>query len=257
MAELRYLHSEDARRDALATIDALQAGLMPVRTPTAPGWDIAARFRGGSERVDVGGDFYVVVPAGDALAVLVGDVTGRGVQAAIVGTSVRHAARALAYVGHPPEEVFRAINDLLVANDGFTPVTMAGVWLTCDADGSCRAQLICAGHPLPFVVHEGGAVDQVGQPGTLLGVFPSSECEWSLTPVPLAAGDVMFLFTDGVTDAGARRTRFGEMRLQMVLSEAPREPEALIDRVDTVVADFVGDASQSDDIAMVAVRHRD
>ena len=110
LAEQRFQQAEEARRDGQTTIDALQVGLMR-RIPDAGEWDVAGRFRGGSERVDVGGDFYVVVPVGDGLAVIVGDVTGRGVAAAVVGTSVRHAARALAYVGHSPTEVVRAIND--------------------------------------------------------------------------------------------------------------------------------------------------
>ncbi len=135
-AEDQFQASEIARRDAQTTIDALQVGLMPARIPDAGDWEVAARFRGGSERLDVGGDFYVVVAVDGGIAIIIGDVTGRGVPAAVVGTSVRHAARALAYVGHSPHEVVRAINDLLVDGPGFTPVTLAGVWLARTDDGS-------------------------------------------------------------------------------------------------------------------------
>jgi phosphoserine phosphatase RsbU/P len=256
IAERRYRRADAARRAAEATIDALQEGLMPARVPDTPEWDVAARFHGGSEHVDVGGDFYVVVGAGRALAVIVGDVTGRGVSAAIVGTSVRHAARALAYAGHTPDEVVRAINDLLMANPAFTPVTMAGVWLTPADGGGCTATMICAGHPLPFVVRPNGAVDQAGHSGTLLGVFPSQECDWPVDTVRLAPEDMLFLYTDGVTDAGARRARFGEMRLQMVLADAPPGPVGLIDAVDAAVAAFAGPGDHGDDIAMLAVRRR-
>ena len=256
LAEQRFQQAEEARRDGQTTIDALQVGLMPARIPDAGEWDVAGRFRGGSERVDVGGDFYVVVPVGDGLAVIVGDVTGRGVAAAVVGTSVRHAARALAYVGHSPTEVVRAINDLLVAGPGFTPVTLVGLWLARSDGGSCRATLISAGHPLPFVVRGAGDATQVGAPGTLLGAFPSSDCDWPVTTVAVAPDDILFLFTDGVTEAGGRSDRFGEARLKMVLAGAPRRPEALIDRVDEAVSAFVDANDHSDDIAMVAVRLR-
>ncbi len=66
------------------------------------------------------------------------------------------------------------------------------------------ARLISAGHPLPFVVRGPGDASEVGTPGTLLGAFPSSECDWPVTTVTLAPDDIMFLFTDGVTDAGGR-----------------------------------------------------
>ena len=73
-------------------------------------------------------------------------------------------------------------------------------------DGSCRATLISAGHPLPFVVRGAGDATQVGAPGTLLGAFPSSDC--TVTTVA-GSDDILFLFTDGVTEAGGRSDRFG------------------------------------------------
>jgi serine phosphatase RsbU (regulator of sigma subunit) len=235
-------------------VDQLQAGLLPPRIPTVEPWAIAARFRAGASGVDVGGDFYVVIPNKDGLVIMLGDVTGKGIAAAVVGTSVRHSARAIAYLGHGPSTALRTLNDLLLAGTALTPVTLVASWITTDPKDGCSATIVCAGHPLPYRLLASGAVEQVGQPGTLLGALPSEDCDWPTVRVRLDPKECLFFYSDGLTEAGGPRLRLGEDRLQRLLVHAPRDPESLLT---TVVRELVRFESvdRRDDVAMIAVQY--
>jgi serine phosphatase RsbU (regulator of sigma subunit) len=112
-----------------------------------------------------------------------------------------------------------------------------------------EATVVCGGHPLPYAVRQAGAAEPVGRFGQMLGAWPQGE--WSRTTTTLAPGDVLVLYTDGVTDATGAEDRFGDGRLQAVLCESSDAEDALR-RLADGLADFET-GEQADDTAALAI----
>jgi phosphoserine phosphatase RsbU/P len=254
-AERAQRVAEQQRLRAEATIRQLQLSLLPPRLPELAHWTIAASFRPGAAGVEVGGDFYDVVRFEDELFVVVGDVTGKGIGPAIVGTTVRHAARAIASHDRRPEAAFRTINDLLLADAERIPVTMVCARFTRHQEGTCFATVASAGHPLPYRIRPSGAIESVGKPGILLGALPSNACEWPSATIRVEPWDTLFFFTDGVTEAGGPLLRLGEQRLGRIVVDARGDVEDILAAVGAEIAAFDA-AGRRDDAAMVALRYR-
>ena len=111
------------------------------------------------------------------------------------------------------------------------------------------ATIVCAGHPLPYAVRQAGAAEPVGGWGTMLGAWPQGQ--WTRTTTTLAPGDVLVLYTDGVTDANGAEDRFGDERLQAALAES-RDAEDALRRIADGLADFET-GEQADDTAALAI----
>jgi serine phosphatase RsbU (regulator of sigma subunit) len=180
----------------------LQQSLLPPHLPEIPGVEIAARFRPAGEANDVGGDFYDIFVRGpDEWAVTIGDVCGKGADAAAVTSLARHTLRATAMRGDDePHELLRTLNRAMLA-EGPLAYQFCTVALASFAVGpdSTHARVASGGHPLPIVLRSDGTVEAVGEPGTLLGVVPDPEL--STTEVELHRGDTMIFYTDGITEA--------------------------------------------------------
>ena len=233
----------------------LQRSLIPAGLPAIPGLAAAVRFIAAGEGVEVGGDFYDLFAIDDGAAALIGDVCGKGPEAASVTALARHTLRAAAVYERRPSAVLTHLHRALreARSDGRF-CTVAYGELTPHAGGA-RLRLACGGHPLPLVVRASGAVDAVGKLGTLLGA--DVEPVVSDVDVDLGEGDLLVLYTDGVTEVRAgRREIFGHDDLAELLAGcAGMPPDAVAERVQDAVLTAAGGRPR-DDIAILVIGPR-
>jgi serine phosphatase RsbU (regulator of sigma subunit) len=231
----------------------LQRSLRPGGLPVVPGLSAAVRFRPAGEGVELGGDFYDLYEAGGgAYAALIGDVQGKGPDAAAVTALARHTLRAGATYEARPSGVLALLHKALreQRSDGrFCTVAHAHLRL---GGGRMRVDLACGGHPLPLVVHPDGLVEPVGRLGTLLGT--DIEPHLYDVTVELGPGDVLVLYTDGVTEVRRRRREvFGHAELTELLSgSGGLPPDAVADRVEAAVL-AASEGRLRDDMAILAL----
>jgi serine phosphatase RsbU (regulator of sigma subunit) len=230
----------------------LQVKLLPERLPEIPGARVAARYRAAGELNEVGGDFYDLFARGDGeWALVVGDVTGKGAEAAAVTALARYTLRAGAPEDDSPEKALRRLNAGLRADASTQFVTAVLAYARVADDGGIRARLALAGHPPAMLVYRGGTVEAVGEPGMMLGVVPDPELVE--TEVRLAAGDLLLIYTDGVTEAGPRSAPVGELGLAAILGGlADRDPNDVVAAVEAAVL-AAQDGEPRDDIAVLAI----
>ena len=230
----------------------LQRSLRPGGLPDVPGLSAAVRFRPAGESVELGGDFYDLFRAGGgAWAALIGDVQGKGPDAAAVTALARHTLRAGAVYEHRPSGVLALLHKALreQRSDGrFCTVAHAHLRI---GEGRLQVELACGGHPLPLVVHPDGHVEPVGRLGTLLGT--DIEPQLYDVTVELREGDVLLLYTDGVTEVRRRRREvFGLAQLTELLSTCGAlPPDAVADRVEAAVL-AASEGRLRDDMAILA-----
>jgi serine phosphatase RsbU (regulator of sigma subunit)/PAS domain-containing protein len=225
----------------------LQVGLLPGRIPPIPGWQIGTLYRPAGDQNWVGGDFYDVFAVNGGWVALVGDVAGRGAEAAALTGLARNTLRTAAKLLDDPLDAIATLNAELLARDEMSLCSVAAVVLREDG-ARASAELICAGHPLPLLVRD-GHVQPVGEFSPMLGAFDVRG--WSRTNVELEPGDVLVLYTDGVFDTVGGDGRFGEQRLQAALAGVEHAPDAVA-RIDAALSAFeVGE--QADDTAVLAV----
>ena len=197
----------------------LQRSLRPGALSHVPGLSAAVRCHPAGEGVELGGDFYDLYEAGGgAWAALIGDVQGKGPDAAAVTALARHTLRAAAVYEQRPSGVLAQLHRALreQRTDGRF-CTVAHVHLRV-GEGRVRANLACGGHPLPLVVHPDGTVQPVGRLGTLLGTDIAPQL--FDVAVDLEQGDVLVLYTDGVTEVRrCRREVFGQRDLTALMAQ--------------------------------------
>ncbi|MEU1376011.1 SpoIIE family protein phosphatase [Streptomyces triculaminicus] len=233
----------------------LQAGLLPPELPEVPGATLAASYHPAGEGLDVGGDFYDVFPLpDDRWALMIGDVCGRGARAAATTGIVRHSARAAARLLDDPAAVVTTINaaltDRTVGEECFVSLVYGELRHTAS---HLALNLIRAGHVPPLVRRADGTVEEIAQPGLLLGIGPdpdSSPCGVDLYPA-----DSLVLVTDGITEARSTSGElFGEDRLADALGALrTSSPTAgvLLESISTAVAAFAADAAHDDQAVLV------
>ena len=232
---------------------ALQRSLLPPTAPEIPGVEVASRYRAVGEGAEVGGDFYDVFETSDgAWAVVIGDVCGKGPEAAAVTGLARHTIRATAMHEDRPSVVLDQLNRAMlmqVADGRFCTVCYARLRLS---EAGARLTICSAGHPLPLVLRADGSVETAGKPGRLLGVFP--ETKLSDHAVDLHPGDSMILYTDGVTEQAREGVQFGVERLEAVLeSSAGGDADGIADAIERSVVTF-GQVEVRDDVALLVLR---
>lgn len=235
-------------RDRVARV--LQESLLPPNLPRIPGASVGARFRPGSS--DVGGDFYDVFPVrGRDWGIVIGDVCGKGADAAALTALARHSIRTAAMLQRQPSRVLAIMNEALLRSDTDGRfVTAAFVRLTPSAHGA-KLVLAGGGHPPMAVLRSWGDVMMVEGKGSLLGVFDDPGVEDQV--VDLKAGDSLILYTDGVTEARRGDDLFGEQRLAETLRSCRGlSAEQIVERIERAVDEFQSDGT-TDDLAVVAV----
>jgi len=233
----------------------LQASLMPPALPRIPGLDIAAAYRPFGDGTVVGGDFYDLYAIGQGRwGLVVGDVTGKGIEAAAITALARHTTRAAALLGKGPAEVLQTLNRVMLSQPlGERFCTIVHGILEPSAEGTA-VTLSLGGHPRPLLLDgRSGTVRPVGTPGTAVGVLLDPAL--SETRLMLHRGDVLVLFTDGCVDFRAEgRTNSDENVLVDVLREhAEENAQELTKRLQDEVLNARGGTS-ADDVAFVVVR---
>jgi sigma-B regulation protein RsbU (phosphoserine phosphatase) len=240
--------AEESEGHASLVARTLQQTLIPPEPPKVPGLDVAAVYRPAGSGDEIGGDFYDMFEAAhDDWIMAVGDVCGKGVDAAIITAAVRYAIRAAAVRRRQPSEILDAVNEVLLRHETDRFCTVALMRLR-HMDGKWTATISLAGHPFPLLVERGCEVTAVGRPGSLVGVFESPTF-WDLD-VALGPGDAIVLYTDGVTEGRRDDEFYGEARLFDVVTRAT-SAGTIVDRVlEDVLAFQSGEAR--DDIVVVA-----
>ncbi len=231
--------------------ETLQRSLLPDRVPVMAGWDVATLYRpaGGEHEAAVGGDFFDFVELDDGWLVIIGDVTGKGIQAASLTSLVRHCARFASRIDSRPSAVLEAIDRELVEHGSMSLCTALCLRIRDD-----EILLCCAGHPQPLATRPAGDLRETGCHGRLLGMPGATG--WHDERLELRADETLVLYTDGLTDARGAADRFGERRLRDVLRDhAAASPTTLLAELDAAIAAFAT-GPQADDTAAVALtRH--
>ncbi len=223
----------------------LQQALLPDRLPKVPGWDIANLYRPAGT-TGVGGDFYDVFEcAGDWYAI-VGDVAGKGAEAAALTALARHTLRTTLVLTGDMVHAVRQLDEALRERSRLSLCTAVLVRLRDRA-----AEILCAGHPPPLLTR-GGEAHEVGCYGPLLGTQSSGN--WSELTVEIEPGDALTLYTDGVLDTVGAHERFGEERLAQALAVEEADARRLLEALESDLHAFQR-GPQADDTAVLVLVH--
>ncbi|MGC8922531.1 SpoIIE family protein phosphatase [Streptomyces sp. PG2] len=250
---------ERARRyeSEAALARGLQEALLPHRLSAHPRVETAGCYLPGTQGMDVGGDWYDVVDAGEGLALVIGDVQGHGVQAAATMGQLRSAVRAFALGDHPPGEVMSSTNRLLIDLDPGQFASCCYIRLD-PLTGLARAAR--AGHPQPLLRHPDGRTDVLDLPGgVVLGVAP--EAEYPVTELRLEPGAVLALYTDGLVERAGHDIDegIGALRTALTLAGgrgASAQPPSLPGVAGLLTDRARRAADRPDDIALLLTRLR-
>jgi PAS domain S-box-containing protein len=239
------LYSE---RDHVAR--ALQSSLLPPSLPSIPGTRVTARYQAAGEGNEVGGDFYHVFQV-DELAwwFAIGDVSGKGPEAAAIAGLARHTLRALARQERSAGRLLTTLHETLIISESHGEFcTVCCALLQPNADGA-RVSFGCGGHPPPIIRRADGSMEVVAASGPLLGM--PVQLDFVEQSLDLGPGDVFVLYTDGVTEAHHRnQPMFGQERLVDVIREAPADVDAVADAILDAVTAY-GPSEPRDDVAVV------
>ena len=232
----------------------LQRQLLPQRLPDVAWLETASSYRALGVGTEVGGDFYDLMPAGDGWAALIGDVQGKGVDAAGVAGAARHIIRGLARALDDPALIVQGANEALVADldvDRFVTLALAMLDRT---DGGVLARVASAGHPPPLVLRADGAVERIGETGLIIGV--DLDARYEEVRIELGRDDTLVLYTDGILEARRGRESFGDARLLAAVAAAKGgSASAVVDAIHEAVVAFAGSQAR-DDQAVVCLRAR-
>jgi serine phosphatase RsbU (regulator of sigma subunit)/PAS domain-containing protein len=239
-------------RHRTETADALSASLLPPVLKPVPGVEIASAHLAPTRGRGVGGDFYDVYPTPGGWGVAIGDVCGKGEDAAAATAAARHAIRVLAHSTADPADVLRGANDIMLAEEfGGRFVTATAAHLSWH-DGTLRVVLANAGHPAPVIIRPDGRTEHVPGGGVPLGIFPDPEP--ATVELELSDGDVLFSYTDGLADARSPQATYLEDSLGDYLAQlAGRRAADIVSEMRTVVLDFSASVLR-DDLTMLVLR---
>jgi PAS domain S-box-containing protein len=236
-----------------AIAQTLQASLLPPHLPDVPGAEVAAVYRAAGRGIEVGGDFYDVFDVAEGhWYFAVGDVCGKGPEAAAVTALVRYTLRAAAVRRRSPSAILRWVNDAMLRQGGtdgrFCTVACAHLDLTRETP---RLTVACGGHPSPVLLRAGGEVEELADAGTLLGLVEDPDLQDRTTE--LAPGDAVVTYTDGLTEAHAPERVWSAKDLATALEglggrSAAEIVEHLLDQA------LTGLPAPRDDVAILALR---
>ena len=234
---------------------ALQRSLLPPELPDIPGVELGAAYQAAGEGIEVGGDFYDVFEvAGGRWRFTIGDVCGKGPEAAAVTGLTRHALRILAKEGHDVPAVLERLNTLIAGEASRVPfVTLIHGELIPAPGGTATISLACAGHPPPLILRSDDGVQTGADPQPLLGVLGA--VTFRTDTIRMSPGDVLLCVTDGVTE---RRTSGRLFDDDDGLSQLLRECSglsagAIVARIQRAVHEF-GSGPPVDDLALIVFR---
>ena len=246
------LHEEQS-----ATVNALQASLLPTALPSVPGVQLAARYHSASTGLSVGGDFYDAYLLADGMfALAIGDVCGKGAEAATVTGMTRDLLRVLLQDGATPAAALHRLNRALIDHPTASRFCTVALATVARAGEHMRIRLCLAGHPEPVLLRADGSTELVGTPGDLLGVLPDDEMELAEVDVQLDHGDSLVFYTDGVTERRDEAKMFGQYGVRQALETvAGADAEVIAETLDKATRSFVG-TELRDDVAILVVRNQ-
>ncbi len=254
--ETARLHSEDLERlrmqQELDIGREMQRSLLPAEYPRLPGYEFGVLYQAARQ---VGGDFYDfcwVRGEDQKLGLIIGDVSGKGVPAALFMAMCRTNIRAAVLSGRTPSEALKRANELIL-NDSQSDVFLTAVCALLEPQTG-RLTYANGGHNKPLLLRAAtGEVRELTARGIILGRFEEVELEEE--QIEFAPGDTLILYTDGVSEAiDAEQQPFGEDRLKSILaSHAGDSPEEIVSAIAEAVSSFAGAEPQADDFAIVAV----
>ncbi|MFF9120931.1 SpoIIE family protein phosphatase [Streptomyces massasporeus] len=236
--------------------DTLMRELLPPSLRQTEGVEFAGGYRASGDTERVGGDFYDVHPPGEdapETLVVLGDVAGKGLEAAVLTGKIRNTLHALLPMADDHARMLRLVNNAMRTSHHtrFATLVMASVRRE---ERDVVLRLTSAGHPAPLIIRRDGTVEEADTGGTLIGVLPVITSRTAR--VRLAPGETCLLFTDGVTEARGGPlgdTMFGEQRLKRAAAECAGMPaEAVVEHVQMVTSQWIGDG-RHDDIAVLAI----
>ncbi|CAL9595038.1 hypothetical protein SUDANB37_05342 [Streptomyces sp. enrichment culture] len=234
----------------------LMAELLPPTLRHVHGVEFAGGYRASQDTERVGGDFYDVHPGadpGDETLAVLGDVCGKGLQAAVLTGKIRNTLQALLPMADDHGKLLRLLNGALLSSHHtrFATLVLASVRRS---GGVTRLRLTSAGHPAPLIVRQDGTVDEAATTGTLVGALP--DLRSTTAHVDLQPGETCLLYTDGLTEARGGPlgdVMWGDERLRDALGQCADMPaEAVVEHVQMANAAWTGDQRQ-DDIAVMAI----
>lgn len=249
-ARLRHLLAERTR---IAT--ALQASLLPTELPSIPGCDLATLYAPAGDGHEIGGDFYDVFPLGPGRwGIALGDVSGKGAEAAAVTALIRYTLRTLSLDAATPSEVLTRLNEVLL-RDSTDERFCTLVYATAEESGpGLRLTMCLGGHHPPLWRHADGTVEPVGVLGTALGLIEEPDLHDAV--VQMRPDDLLCLFTDGLIEARHGLDLFGSERAARQLEELPdASPQAAVDQLAGAARCFQ-QGQLTDDLALLAVSVR-
>lgn len=249
------LHSALMYQDRRHALDVLQADLHPPALPSIAGLDVAAFYRAADASGGLGGDFYDVHGGEGDWTVVLGDVSGKGVEAAVLAGHARQSVRTAALVDRRPGAMLDLLNRVMVSSadaDGEQFLTVACARFR-HRRGGWAVDLASAGHPTPLLLRSDGRMEPVAVSGALVGLLPG--VTFDEARINLADGDTLLLFTDGVTESrDAAGEQFGPERVARLLGDmAGAEAEAVVAHLSRSALEWRASAVQ-DDIALLALR---
>jgi phosphoserine phosphatase RsbU/P len=252
VAVRRFLDNERqllALNNELATARRIQSSVLPRQMPRVPGIEVAARY---VPMTAVAGDFYDFLPVDDRrLGILVADVSGHGVPAALIASMVKVAFASQARHGADPAQVLSGMNQVFCGKleEGFITAS----YLLFDK-AACELRYASAGHPPALLWRRSsGSLQECSKSGIILGRF--SQARYASSSLPLAAGDRILIYTDGVLEAANRTGEFfGDTQLKpLMASQGHLAPDGFADLLLERLATWSGKAALDDDVTLVVV----
>jgi serine phosphatase RsbU (regulator of sigma subunit)/ketosteroid isomerase-like protein len=241
-----FSNLERSERERAEIAETLQRGLLPPRLPHIPGWSVAAMYRPAGAENEIGGDFYDALRIAGGWMVVIGDVTGRGAQAAAVTALARYTLRTAAALTGDPVVALETLNRELLARPGASLCSVAA--MAIDEDSSRPVRLAIAGHPAPLLVDRDATVEAtVSAP--VLGAF--ADARWGIEHIEVRPGQQLIVTTDGVTDSTGAEERFGEQRLRAALAGVS-SPALVVQKIEGALNEFSA-GPLDDDAAILAI----
>ncbi len=236
--------------DEIALARHIQNSLLPSSPPRLPGMEIAVETRPCRQ---VGGDYFdfLTTKKGD-LGIAIGDISGKGMPAALLMSSLQASLRAEVENGHPIQDSMRLVNSLLFKST--SPEKFVTLFYG-ELNPHQRTLAYCnAGHNYPLLVHPTGRVDRLEKGGTILGAFP--DVQYEVGKAQLSRGDLLILYTDGVTEAlNQREEEYGEERLlSSVVDHRGLSPREIKEKIINGVERFSSPAPLYDDLTIMVLK---
>ncbi len=231
----------------------LRRSLMPASLPVVPGLELASYFRPSGAGSEVGGDFYDVFGGPESCWLVLGDVCGKGAEAAVLTGFLRHTTAAYAREGRSPGDVLSQVNQAMLDHDFQGRFATAILARVRSGGPHTDITVALAGHPAALIIrNDGGSTSELGGAGSLLGIFRDASIE-EVTTV-LEPGDGLALYTDGLPEAHAPTSVVTVESMIDRLRATP--PASARDTIDALLSLFGPDDSVRDDIAILSAQVR-